>query len=457
MATQDPLSVIIVGAGFGGLAAAIECVNRGMKVTIIEKYADSNSQGGESAVRFYGLEEYLIARQMIGSNTATDILDIFPNGGRVIKAWNKGKVGEEIHAFGCNKIYDMEIHKYDGKFISTVPWAINETERDLTYAGHRGKLHSIILDYARTLVPDLRIGVGVIAYLENDKKAGVTLSTGETLWADCVIAADGPRSIAREQVLGLFNEDETNTDSKWAVFRTFFKTDEASRAILKERGLFKEDRDTLRFWMCDNLTLLAFGNDGLDVAWALVHPDDRDSKEGWGNSNIADPDHLRKWMSYFTGTDAQTLLDITPERKSIDFKLVYRPPIDKWTSTGGQGASQAVEDAITVAYCLQNCERDVRLALEATQRIRFHRSNAVHKSGQANRDAFFKTPWEDIEADPDKFTRKRWPKLKIWDPLEFAEKQFPKVAKDIKDNVSGSPEELAIPVPDGGYWYGPGS
>ncbi|KAK7222835.1 hypothetical protein V2G26_010838 [Clonostachys chloroleuca] len=431
MTTQNPLSVIIVGAGFGGLAAAIECVNRGMKVTIIEKYADSNSQG--------------------------DILDIFPNGGRVIKAWNEGKVGEEIHASGCNKIYDMEIHKYDGKFISTVPWAINETERNLTYAGHRGKLHSIILDYAKTLVPDLRIGVGVIAYLENDKKAGVTLSTGETLWADCVIAADGPRSIAREQVLGLFNEDETNTDSKWAVFRTFFKTDEASRAILKERGLFKEDRDTLRFWMCDNLTLLAFvWNDGLDVAWALVHPDDRESKEGWGNSNIADPDHLRKWMSYFSGTDAQTLLDITPERKSIDFKLVYRPPISKWTSTGGrtiligdaahanlptagQGASQAVEDAITVAYCLQNCEGDVRLALEATQRIRFHHA------------------WEDIEADPDKFTRKRWPKLKIWDPLEFAEKQFPKVAKDIKDNVPGSPEELAVPVPDGGYWYVPGS
>lgn len=47
MTATEQLKVIIVGAGFGGLGAAIECADRGMDVTVIEKYPDSNSQGGK--------------------------------------------------------------------------------------------------------------------------------------------------------------------------------------------------------------------------------------------------------------------------------------------------------------------------------------------------------------------------------------------------------------------------
>lgn len=174
-------------------------------------------------------------------------------------------------------------------------------------------------------------------------------------------------------------------------------------------------------------------------------------------------------MAYFTGADARTILDITPDGKTIDFKLVYRPTIDNWTSSGGrtiligdaahanlptagQGASQALEDAVTLAHCLENSQGDVKLALEATQRIRYHRSNAVHKSGQANRDAFYKTPWAQIEANPEEFAQKRWPKLKPWDPLKFAQEQYPKVAKDIADGITGSLDEVAVPPPKGGFW-----
>ncbi|KAF7553035.1 hypothetical protein G7Z17_g3897 [Cylindrodendrum hubeiense] len=439
MASPKPLSVLVVGAGFGGLSTAIECANRGMQVTVIEKYPDSNSQG--------------------------DILDIFPNAGRIIKAWDGGKVGQEIHDTGCDKIRSMEVHKYDGKYVTEVDWARDEFEHDITYAGHRGKLHSIIMAYAKRLVPDIRIGVGVTKYLENEEQAGIVLSTGETLWADCVIAADGPRSVAREQVLGLINEDETNTDSKWAVFRSFFKTDEASRELLRANGLLYPDRDLVRFWMFDNLSMMAFvWNDGADVAW-----DDKASEEGWSNSNIASREHLAKWMEPFTGKDARAIYNVTPVGKTIDFKLVYRPAIDKWTSKGGrtiligdaahanlptagQGASQALEDSVTLAHCLEVCGGDVKLALEATQRIRYHRSNAVHKSGQVNRDAFYKTPWEVIEADAHTFAKRRWPKLKPWDPLQFAKEQFPKIAEDIKNGVTGSLDEVAIPPPEGGYW-----
>lgn len=174
-------------------------------------------------------------------------------------------------------------------------------------------------------------------------------------------------------------------------------------------------------------------------------------------------------MKPFTGKEAQALLEITPLERTIDFKLVYRPAIPKWTSSGGrtiligdaahanlptagQGASQALEDATTVAYCLGACGSDVRLGLDAAQRIRYHRSNAVHKSGQLNRDAFRNIPWPEIEADPAAWAKKRFPKLNPWDPLKWAEEQFPLVAQDIKNGRHGTLDEVAVPLPEGGIW-----
>ncbi|KAF4964431.1 hypothetical protein FSARC_7617 [Fusarium sarcochroum] len=442
MTANNKLRIIIVGAGFGGLGAAIECANRGMDVTIVEKYPDSNSQG--------------------------DILDFFPNAGRVIQRWENGKVGQQIHDTGCSRIRAMELFKFDGKFLTNVPWARDGVEHNITYAGHRGKVHAIFLAYAKTLVQDIRIGVAVTDYVEEDGHAGVVLASGETLWGDCVIAADGPRSIARGKVLKLDDAAKDGQSSGWSVFRSFFKTDETMRNHPGLKDLFHKDRDTVRFWMYDNLSLMLFvWNEGKDIAWVLVHPDDKESSESW--SNIAEKAHLEKWMKFFPAEDAQALLEVTPVGKTIDFKLVYRPIIDNWVSSGGrtiligdaahanlptagQGASQALEDAVTVAQCLGMSDGDVKLALEATQRIRYHRSNAVHQSGQKNRDAFYKIPWDDIEADPEEWAKKRFPKLKPWDPLEFAKDQFPSVAEAIKKGVKGHLDDVAVPPPEGGYW-----
>jgi 2-polyprenyl-6-methoxyphenol hydroxylase-like FAD-dependent oxidoreductase len=203
----------------------------------------------------------------------TDILDFFPNAGRIIHRWDNGKVGQQIHDTGCSRIRAMELCKFDGKFLTNVPWARDGEEHNITYAGHRGKVHSIFLAHAKTLVRDIRIGVAVTKYLEEDDRAGVALSSGETLWGDCVIAADGPRSIARGQVLNLDDESKDGKSSGWAVFRSFFKTDEAMLSHPGLKDLYHSDRDTVRFWMYDNLSLMAFvWNKGKDIAWVLIHP-----------------------------------------------------------------------------------------------------------------------------------------------------------------------------------------
>lgn len=79
----------------------------------------------------------------------------------------------------------------------------------------------------------------------------------------------------------------------------------------------------------------------------------------------------------------------TPEHQLVDYKLLWRDPLPGWVSkhgrvmlvgdsahpflpTSGQGAGQAVEDAATVAVCLELAEKDqVPLALQTCEKLRY--------------------------------------------------------------------------------------
>lgn len=75
--TSDGLRVIIVGGGFGGLCAAIETKLRGMNPVIVETYPTSATYG--------------------------DIIDFFPNGGRIIEKWDNGRVARELMQICINQ------------------------------------------------------------------------------------------------------------------------------------------------------------------------------------------------------------------------------------------------------------------------------------------------------------------------------------------------------------------
>lgn len=195
--------------------------------------------------------------------------------------------------------------------------------------------------------------------------------------------------------------------------------------------------------------------------------DEEDIPESW--SLHVPKDNMKPWIKEFTSKEAQALHEITPEGATIDFKLVYRPPLKKWNSAGGriiligdaahcnlptagQGGSQAVEDAVTLGYCLQHCQGDVSLATEVTQRIRYHRSNAVHESGALNRDSFDKVPWEMIEAHPKQWASKRFPHLRDHDALRVVEENFERIAAEVRSGSKGELEEVALPLPPGGVF-----
>jgi 2-polyprenyl-6-methoxyphenol hydroxylase-like FAD-dependent oxidoreductase len=82
------------------------------------------------------------------------------------------------------------------------------------------------------------------------------------------------------------------------------------------------------------------------------------------------------------------IIAMTPEAQLIDYKLLWRDPLPKWVSkhgrmmlvgdsahpflpTSGQGAGQAIEDAATVAICLELAGKEkVPLGLRTSEKLR---------------------------------------------------------------------------------------
>jgi 2-polyprenyl-6-methoxyphenol hydroxylase-like FAD-dependent oxidoreductase len=217
---QEKLKVVIVGAGFCGLTAAIECQLRGMHPILVEAYPGASSHG--------------------------DLLDFVPNAGRVFDSWDDGKVGEKLLAAGVNRAKTLDFYNQDNVLLKSDPWP-QGIDLKGTFAGHRGAMHEIVYNYAKQIGVEMRFKSKVVEYLDLDDERGVVISgTGEKILGDVVLACDGPKSLARSQLLGL---PESRVNSGYAIFRAFFQiTDE----MLKDpfmAELTRKDQDTTRFWV----------------------------------------------------------------------------------------------------------------------------------------------------------------------------------------------------------------
>lgn len=215
-----PLRVVIVGAGFCGLTAAIECKLRGLHPILVEAYS--------------------------GPGTHGDLLDFVRNAGRIFEAWGGGKVAARLTAAGVNKAKSMRFYNQDDEFLREDPWP-QGTDFQYVYAGHRGTMHHIVHDYAVEIGVDLRYGTRVVRYLDEDGRRGVEIEGGDAILGDVLLACDGPKSLARSQLLGLA---ESKVNSGYAIFRAFFEiTPELRQRHPGLDEMVKVGEDDVRCWV----------------------------------------------------------------------------------------------------------------------------------------------------------------------------------------------------------------
>jgi salicylate hydroxylase len=172
------LSVIIIGAGIGGLATAVALRQAGHKVMVVEKYSNKREVGFA--------------------------VSLSPNANRVLRSL--GVDFKSARMVYCTE--EVVIHAAPAQWPSQVLWRSSLATLEKEYGApwmtvHRVDLHNCLRDLATAKegagVPvDIVEGVSAVHF---DPAGSITLHNGEVLRADFIVAADGVKSKAHQAIM----------------------------------------------------------------------------------------------------------------------------------------------------------------------------------------------------------------------------------------------------------------
>ncbi|KAK5675806.1 hypothetical protein LTS10_011537 [Elasticomyces elasticus] len=442
------IDVLIVGTGFAGLTAALECTRKGHNVRILERNSTTDLAGdmyfmGLSATRF--LKHWPeMQKQYDHISLHNAWIETFKHDGQ--QMLKPQKVADRLHAQGLDP--------------GSAPGAFQM--RPLVY--------KMLLEQVEKCGIQIEFGKRVVDYFESSTEGGVELEDGTRLTADIVVAADGIGSKSQRLVGGQVRAKSSGR----AMWRAVFPMDVLEQNP-KVRDFFKlqndEDPIVRTFFAPGSYALTLTRKDV--IVWIVNHDVTGSETESW--SNTIEADEVLREMNNTPGapwsSDFQDLVSCTPPQTIINFALWWRDPQPTCTSaegrvvqigdcahsflpSSGNGATQAIEDAVTLASCLQCGGADkVVEAVEVHKRLRFIRNACAQKLGFSNAELLQQTDWEKVKIDP----RKSSPKLPKWiwqhDCEAYAHQHYRAVVESIELGVPLEEDVSFPPNYPEGYKY----
>ncbi|KAB5584740.1 hypothetical protein GE09DRAFT_1165820 [Coniochaeta sp. 2T2.1] len=453
------IEVLIVGTGLAGLTASIECIRKGHKVQVLERYDDINTAGD---MYFMGL-------------SAT----------RFFKHWPD--MLKEYDEISLHNAW-IETFKHDGEQMIP-PLKVADRLRDAgldpnTPPGTfqmRPLVYKMFVNQLNKLGIKPMFGKKVVEYWENKEigRAGVVTDKGEKFEADIVIAADGVGSKSQKLVGGQVRAAKSGR----AMWRAAFPVEHLDKnPEVKEFFKMHEGKTgkepIIRTWLGPGTYAMTLNRPDT-VIWIMNHDVTGSEEENW-NHTVESDEVLanmdkgvgdRSWAPIF-----KALVALTPPKTIINFELFWRNPQPSWASpaarvveigdaahsflpASGNGATQAIEDAVSLATCLQLCggKEFVPMAVRTHVRFRFVRNACAQKLGFANAELLQDTDWSKVKLDP----RKAQPKLPRWvwshDPEKYAYENYEKCVENVKNELPIGKDPGFPPNYPPGYEYEPWS
>jgi 3-hydroxybenzoate 6-monooxygenase len=345
-AAADP--ILIAGGGIGGLAAALVLARQGHAVEVFEQ-ADALGEIGAG-------------------------IQLGPNSFRIFEHLGLGEAIRRVAYFPPHLVMrDVR----SGELVVSAP-AGEHTRATYGYPYgviYRVDLHQVLLDACRALPSiGLHVKSKVMGFTQTEAAVDVQLADGRRARGHALIGADGLWSRVRERIVG---------DGKPRVSGHI-----AYRAVLPVEQvpdhLYSPD---VTLWGGEKTHLVHYPlrRGELFNLVAVFHSDRYE--EGW--NTFGDPEELNL---RFRGAAAPVLELLAKIQTWKMWVLCDREPVANWSSGRvtllgdaahpmlqylAQGASMALEDAVTLGAALKAFPNDVPGALRAYQRARYLRTGRV--------------------------------------------------------------------------------
>ncbi|SFN07693.1 2-polyprenyl-6-methoxyphenol hydroxylase [Paenimyroides ummariense] len=329
--------IAIIGAGIGGLTTALAFKQKGFNVTVYESAAEIKPVGA-------------------GIGIANNAMQVF----------KKLNIHEKIENAGVKVSY-MNITDHQLQSLSIID--LNEFEVKYGVCNisiHRAVLQNILAE--EISFENIKLSKRLLK-IEQNENVKLIFEDGSNETADVVIAADGIKSVVRNQLFDQSQIRDTNQICWRGVSKISLPKDYNNKAVEawgkgKRFGFVQINNQDTYWYAVVNESLVIRHNDSL-----------HDLFKGFNN-------------------DVLNIIENTSDDTVIKNRIIDLKPIYKWynknvcllgdaahatTPNLGQGACQAIEDAYALAQ-VYNPNKPIEAVFEEYQIVRIKKSHSIVNS-----------------------------------------------------------------------------
>jgi 2-polyprenyl-6-methoxyphenol hydroxylase-like FAD-dependent oxidoreductase len=328
------LAVAIAGGGIGGLTAAVALRAAGARPTVFERAAG-------------------VRHVQVGGS-----IHLFPNGVRALAF--AGLLDAVRASIDDGAIMRRQLFQTAGGRV-LADWSLDESVLGLpTLAVVRGELLGVLAGAAADM---LRLGAAVVDFDADGEGVTLRLADGRQERCDVLVGADGLRSAIRARVVGDGEPVFTN-------YATWL-------AVIPFRDPALEN--TVRIYFGPGGRFIAWPVTGGRVYWEGIYAEKAGGVDGPGGRRADVLERFGDWAN-----PVPAVVRATPDGAIVRADSYARRVAHRWgfgrvtligdaahamTNAAGQGANQAVEDAVVLARCLERID-DPTAALREYERLR---------------------------------------------------------------------------------------
>ncbi|PVH98236.1 FAD/NAD(P)-binding domain-containing protein [Periconia macrospinosa] len=358
------LDIVVVGAGLGGLALSIALARRGHSVRILEQAWELGEVGAG--------------------------IQIPPNSGRLLRRWG---VFEHLEKWAVQPEAINFRRWENGKIIGYT--ALGDDFKDNFevpyYVVHRAHFHESLHQRALQLGVVVKLGCRVVKY--NEHQGSVLLESGSVIRGDLVVAADGIKSAARENLF-----PDCQNEPIFNGFAAYRATVDVKKMRLDPEISWVLERPALNIWIGEDRHVMSYTiAAGESFNMVLSHIDHSDPAT-W-NQKFA-KEHIE---AEFSGWDSRLTKIISLIDECMKWPLKVGRPLKTWISPSAklvilgdaahamlpymsQGAAMAVEDGAALAIALNSISSmdELPFALRSFENERIKRSGDMQNASTVN-------------------------------------------------------------------------